>query len=203
MSLQLKNIHKHYGPVRANDGISLTVEAGTLHGLLGENGAGKSTLMKVLSGFHSADSGENGPTGDQTSAENQPGREQQRETDQPTNPQSRSDAPTDSATPSSDPSTSPPSDSMSGTGAGSDGVGEAGDSPLPPDPVNVEYAKKAADMVLDYLEDTRDAPDRELLEELNWTEQDLKRFADRWQDVRELGQAGDPDRHISQLCKLD
>ena len=58
MSLELREIHKHFGPVRANDGISLTVEAGELHGLLGENGAGKSTLMKVLSGFHSADSGE-------------------------------------------------------------------------------------------------------------------------------------------------
>ncbi|MBT8166171.1 MAG: ATP-binding cassette domain-containing protein [Acidimicrobiia bacterium] len=58
MSLELRNIHKHFGAVRANDGITLTVETGTLHGLLGENGAGKSTLMKVLSGFHSADSGE-------------------------------------------------------------------------------------------------------------------------------------------------
>ncbi len=58
MALELREIHKHFGEVRANDGISLTVEAGTLHGLLGENGAGKSTLMKVLSGFHSADSGE-------------------------------------------------------------------------------------------------------------------------------------------------
>ena len=58
MGLELRNIHKHFGPIRANDGISITVETGTLHGLLGENGAGKSTLMKVLSGFHSADSGE-------------------------------------------------------------------------------------------------------------------------------------------------
>ncbi len=58
MALELREIHKHFGPVRANDGITMTVEAGTLHGLLGENGAGKSTLMKVLSGFHEADSGE-------------------------------------------------------------------------------------------------------------------------------------------------
>ncbi|MBT8216270.1 MAG: ATP-binding cassette domain-containing protein, partial [Acidimicrobiia bacterium] len=57
MSLELLDIHKHFGPVRANDGITITVETGSLHGLLGENGAGKSTLMKVLSGFHSADSG--------------------------------------------------------------------------------------------------------------------------------------------------
>lgn len=58
MTLQLRDIHKHFGAVRANDGISLTVEEGSLHGLLGENGAGKSTLMKVLSGFYEADSGD-------------------------------------------------------------------------------------------------------------------------------------------------
>ena len=48
MSLELRDIHKHFGPVRANDGIDLTVEAGTLHGLLGENGAGKSTTLRIL-----------------------------------------------------------------------------------------------------------------------------------------------------------
>ncbi len=58
MSLELRDIHKHFGPVRANDGISLTIEGGTLHGLLGENGAGKSTLMKILSGFYAPDDGE-------------------------------------------------------------------------------------------------------------------------------------------------
>lgn len=58
MSLELRDIHKHFGPVRANDGISLTIESGTLHGLLGENGAGKSTLMKILSGFYAPDGGE-------------------------------------------------------------------------------------------------------------------------------------------------
>lgn len=58
MRVELKNIHKYFGPVHANDGVTLTVEPGTLHGLLGENGAGKSTLMKVLSGFLSPDRGE-------------------------------------------------------------------------------------------------------------------------------------------------
>jgi len=58
MGLELRDIHKHFGRVRANDGISLSVATGSLHGLLGENGAGKSTLMKILSGFYVADSGE-------------------------------------------------------------------------------------------------------------------------------------------------
>jgi ABC-type uncharacterized transport system ATPase subunit len=58
MRLEFKNIHKHFGPIHANDDISVTIESGTIHGLLGENGAGKSTLMKVLSGFIHRDAGE-------------------------------------------------------------------------------------------------------------------------------------------------
>ena len=58
MSLLLADIHKRYGSVRANDGVTVEIAPGELHGLLGENGAGKSTLMKVLSGFIAADSGD-------------------------------------------------------------------------------------------------------------------------------------------------
>jgi simple sugar transport system ATP-binding protein len=58
MALEIRDIYKHFGPVRANDGISFTIETGSLHGVLGENGAGKSTLMKILSGFYAADAGE-------------------------------------------------------------------------------------------------------------------------------------------------
>ncbi|MEA3361076.1 MAG: ATP-binding cassette domain-containing protein [Thermodesulfobacteriota bacterium] len=57
MLIELDKIHKHYGPVRANNGISLTVEPGLIHGILGENGAGKSTLMKILSGYTEKTSG--------------------------------------------------------------------------------------------------------------------------------------------------
>jgi len=57
MQIELKNIHKHYGPVRANDGVSLTIRPGSIHGILGENGAGKSTLMKILTGFARKTSG--------------------------------------------------------------------------------------------------------------------------------------------------
>lgn len=58
MHIQLKEIHKYFGSVHANDGISLTIEPGQILGLLGENGAGKSTLMKILSGLICKDSGE-------------------------------------------------------------------------------------------------------------------------------------------------
>ncbi|GAB4274340.1 MAG: ATP-binding cassette domain-containing protein [Deferrisomatales bacterium] len=51
MRVELRDIHKFYGEVHANRGVSLVAEPGTIHGLLGENGAGKSTLMKTLAGF--------------------------------------------------------------------------------------------------------------------------------------------------------
>jgi len=57
MKIELEDIYKYFGPVRANDGISLTIESGVIQGLLGENGAGKTTLMKILSGYQPADRG--------------------------------------------------------------------------------------------------------------------------------------------------
>lgn len=49
--LEMKNITKVFPGVRALDDVSLTVERGEIHALVGENGAGKSTLMNVLSGI--------------------------------------------------------------------------------------------------------------------------------------------------------
>jgi ABC-type uncharacterized transport system ATPase subunit len=51
MQIELRDIHKYYGSIKANNGINLKVESGQIHGILGENGAGKSTLMKILAGF--------------------------------------------------------------------------------------------------------------------------------------------------------
>lgn len=57
-AIELIGINKSFGPVQANKDINLTVETGTIHGIIGENGAGKSTLMSILYGFYQADSGQ-------------------------------------------------------------------------------------------------------------------------------------------------
>ncbi len=55
--LELKHISKQYPAVKANDDVSLTVQPGEIHALLGENGAGKSTLMKIVFGAVQPDAG--------------------------------------------------------------------------------------------------------------------------------------------------
>jgi len=57
-SIELRGIDKHFGAVHANKSIDLTVEKGTIHGIIGENGAGKSTLMSILYGYYEADGGD-------------------------------------------------------------------------------------------------------------------------------------------------
>src|SRR5215831_13391173 len=54
----MRGISKTFPGVRALDDVSLTVDAGTVHVLLGQNGAGKSTLMRILCGAHRPDAGE-------------------------------------------------------------------------------------------------------------------------------------------------
>ena len=54
---ELRDVRKTFGPVVANDGVSLVLYRGQIHGLVGENGSGKSTLIKTLCGVHRPDEG--------------------------------------------------------------------------------------------------------------------------------------------------
>jgi simple sugar transport system ATP-binding protein len=57
-AVELRALTKQFGSVLANAGVNLRVEAGTIHGVIGENGAGKSTAMKILYGMLRPDAGE-------------------------------------------------------------------------------------------------------------------------------------------------
>ena len=56
--IQLKDLYKSYGSVRALDGLSLKVPKGTLYGLLGPNGAGKGTTLRIICTLLAPDSGD-------------------------------------------------------------------------------------------------------------------------------------------------
>ena len=56
--LELRHITKTFGDVIANNDVSIKVQKGTIHAIVGENGAGKSTIMRIAYGFYNADSGE-------------------------------------------------------------------------------------------------------------------------------------------------
>ena len=53
----MSGVSKSFGGVRALDDVSLEVDVGEIHALLGENGAGKSTILKILNGVHAPSAG--------------------------------------------------------------------------------------------------------------------------------------------------
>jgi len=56
--LEVKNLRKHYGNVKAVDGVSFSIKTATCFGLLGPNGAGKTTTIEIIEGILKPDSGE-------------------------------------------------------------------------------------------------------------------------------------------------
>ena len=55
--LVMHQISKRFANVAALNAVTLTINPGEIHGLIGENGAGKSTLIKILAGVYQADGG--------------------------------------------------------------------------------------------------------------------------------------------------
>jgi ABC-type sugar transport system ATPase subunit len=55
--LVVEGVTKRFGAVQVLNGVNLTIERGTVTGLVGDNGAGKSTLMKTITGLYAADKG--------------------------------------------------------------------------------------------------------------------------------------------------
>ena len=58
VAVELRHISKRFPGVVANKDVSLKVQSGSVHALVGENGAGKSTVMKILYGMQRPDGGE-------------------------------------------------------------------------------------------------------------------------------------------------
>lgn len=56
--LQIRNLKKSFGALRATNDVSIDLRPGEVHALIGPNGAGKSTLMHLISGFLKPDAGE-------------------------------------------------------------------------------------------------------------------------------------------------
>jgi ABC-2 type transport system ATP-binding protein len=57
-TIEVKELRKAYGDVKAIDGVSFAVESGEFFGILGPNGAGKTTTLEIIEGLREADSGE-------------------------------------------------------------------------------------------------------------------------------------------------
>src|SRR5689334_7563635 len=55
--IEMRNIHKSFGAIKALTGVDFRLNAGEILGLVGDNSAGKSTLMKILAGAYKKDDG--------------------------------------------------------------------------------------------------------------------------------------------------
>jgi hypothetical protein len=82
-------------------------------------------------------------------------------------------------------------------GGGVEGEERPAGLPPPQTPINqgepnLEYTRKATDLVLDYLKDQQQAPDKSLLDKLGWTPEELQEFVSRWEKLKQSADS-DPE----------
>lgn len=72
------------------------------------------------------------------------------------------------------------------------GQGGAGGSsePIVPDKANLDHAKQVTDLVINKLDEQKFDPDQDLLDQMNWTQQDLENFLRQWQKMKENADSG-------------
>ena len=97
--------------------------------------------------------------------------------------------------------------------AGLPGTEGAGKTPPPREPAdgptedaaNLEYAKKATDLALEYLKDqlAKGEPDQELLDELQWSREDMERFVKQWDRFKKQEQAANPEERKQFEARLE
>lgn len=100
-----------------------------------------------------------------------------------------------------------PSGSQSQQGESAhNGDGQA-DSQLTGDDANLEYAREATDLVLEYLKDQEKKPDQELLDKLGWKPEDVQKFVRRWDQMKKNAQGegtkqpGDGKRQLDEILR--
>lgn len=100
-------------------------------------------------------------------------------------------------------------DSQSGKrgGGGGSGLGEIGPdeaSLTGADAPSLQYAEAATNLVLDYLDDVlKEKVDRRILDELGWTEEQLRAFLERWKAMKAAAEAGDENAKVEYLQALE
>ena len=92
-----------------------------------------------------------------------------------------------------------------GNAANPNGVGQSNFETAEQEKANLDFTKKATDLVLDDLRNQANNPDQELLDRMNWTQEDLRDFLNRWEKMRDAADKGslkDKKRFESALKSL-
>ncbi len=160
----------------------------------GDGGLAQAEQQEAGSEGGSQGEGEPGATGSQQSSGSQADSGSQESSGQdPAQPQEAGQPSSQSGNPaegSSQQSGQPGEPSAMAQGSGS-GSGTLPTQAMQQEQANLEHARKATDMILNRLNNEKYDPDPELLKNMGWTEDDMKQFLSRWQEMKRQAETGD------------